>query len=127
MFTSGKAATVFVEGPIIFSVTTVRLQATLLSVRIRNFVHKGLKRLYTDYVTKGVPPDTVDKLRKMLAFLDDMEDPEELTRLLSWKAHMLTGDRKGTWSLSVTANRRLTLRIDTTEREIYDVDLEDYH
>ena len=32
---------------------------------------------------KGVPPDTVDKLRKMLAFLDDMHDPEELRALAS--------------------------------------------
>jgi proteic killer suppression protein len=107
--------------------TSVRLRATVIQVRIRNFVHKGLKRLHTDDATKGVPPDTVDKLRKMLAFLDDMEDPEELRILLSWKAHTLTGDRKGTWSLSVTANRRLTFRIDTAEREIYDVNLEDYH
>ena len=107
--------------------TSVRLQATVVQVRIRNFIHKGLKKLYTDDATKGVPPDTVDKLRKMLAFLDDMEDPEELRMLPSWKAHTLTGDRKGTWSLSVTANRRLTFRIDTTEREIYDVNLEDYH
>jgi len=96
-------------------------------VRIRNFVHKGLKRLYEDDVAKGVPPDTVDKLRKMLAFLDEMEDPEELRALLSWKVHTLTGDRKGTWSLSVTANRRLTFRIEAAEREIYDVNLEDYH
>jgi len=107
--------------------TSVRLQATVVLVRIRNFVHKGLKRLYTDDATKGVPPDTVDKLRKMFAFLDDMEDPEELRMLPSWKAHTLTGDRKGAWSLSVTANRRLTFRIDTAEREIYDVNLEDYH
>jgi proteic killer suppression protein len=63
----------------------------------------------------------------MLAFLDDMEDPEELRALPSWKVHTLTGDRKGTWSLSVTANRRLTFRIGTGEREIYDVNLEDYH
>jgi hypothetical protein len=63
----------------------------------------------------------------MLAFLDDMQDPEELRSLPAWKAHMLTGDRKGTWSLSVTRNRRLTFRIDTTEREICDVNLEDYH
>jgi toxin HigB-1 len=48
----------------------------------------------------------------MLAFLDDMADPEELRTLPSWKVHTLTGDRKGTWSLSVTANRRLTFRID---------------
>ncbi len=107
--------------------TSVRLRATVIQVRIRNFVHKGLKRLYTDDATKGVPPDTVDKLRKMLAFLDDMEDPEELRMLPSWKAHILTGDRKGTWSLSVTANRRLTFHIDTTECEIYDMRLEDYH
>ena len=107
--------------------TSVRLQATVNQVRIRNFIHKGLKKLYADDATKGVPPDTVDKLRKMFAFLDDMEDPEELRTLPSWKAHILTGDRKGTWSLSVTANRRLTFRIDTAEREIYDVNLEDYH
>jgi proteic killer suppression protein len=96
-------------------------------VRIRNFVHKGLKKLYADDVTKSVPPDAVDKLRKMFAFLDDMEDPEELQALPSWKVHTLTGNRKGTWSLSVTANRGLTFRIDTGEREIYDVNLEDYH
>jgi proteic killer suppression protein len=96
-------------------------------VKIRNFVHKGLKRFYEEDSAKGVPPETADKLRKMLAFLDDMQDPEELRSLPVWKAHILTGDRKGTWSLSVTRNRRLTFRIDTTEREIYDVNLEDYH
>jgi proteic killer suppression protein len=86
-----------------------------------------LKKLYEDDVAKSVPPDAADKLRKMLAFLDDMEDPEELRALPSWKVHTLTGDRKGTWSLSVTANRRLTFRIDTGDREIHDVNLEDYH
>jgi toxin HigB-1 len=63
----------------------------------------------------------------MLVFLDAMQDSEELHSLPTWKAHTLTGDRKGTWSLSVTGNRRLTFRIDTKEREIYDVNLEDYH
>ena len=96
-------------------------------MKIRNFVHKGLKRLYEEDKVKGVPPDTVDKLRKMLAYLDDMEDPEELRALTAWKVHTLTGDRKGTWSLSVTRNRRLTFRIDTIENEICDVNLEDYH
>jgi proteic killer suppression protein len=47
--------------------------------------------------------------------------------LPSWKAHTLTGDRKDTWSQSVTAHRRLTFRIDTAEHEIYDVNLEDHH
>jgi toxin HigB-1 len=63
----------------------------------------------------------------MLAFLDDMDEPEELRALSSWKVHTLSGGRKGTWNLSVTANRRLTFRIDTDEDEIYDLNLEDYH
>ena len=96
-------------------------------MKIRSFSHKGLKRLYEDDNPKGVPSDTVDKLRKMLVFLDNMEDPEELHPLPLWRAHTLTGDRKGTWSLSVTANRRLTFRIDTEDKELYDLNLEDYH
>ena len=107
--------------------TCVRLQATIHPVRIRNFIHTGLKKFYEEDSSKGVSPDTVDKLRKMLAFLDDMQDPEELRSLPSWKVHTLTGDRKGTWSLSVTRNRRLTFCVDSAEREIYDVNLEDYH
>ena len=94
---------------------------------MRSFAHKGLNRLYAEGSTKGVPPDSADKLRKMLAFLDDMRDPGELRALPTWKAHLLTGDRKGTWSLSVTCNRRLTFRIDMAELEICDLNLEDYH
>jgi len=96
-------------------------------VKIRNFVHKGLKQLYLENRTKGLPPDTLDNLWKMLAYLDDMEGPEELRSLPTWKAHTLTGDRKGIWSLHVTRNRRLTFRIDTAEGEISDVNFEDYH
>jgi proteic killer suppression protein len=75
---------------------------------IRSFVHKGLKRLYEDNSAKGVPPDTVDKLRKMFAFLDAMQEADELRAVTVWKVHTLLGDRKGTRSLSVTRNRRLT-------------------
>jgi proteic killer suppression protein len=96
-------------------------------VKIRNFAHKGLKRFYTEDSLQGVPPDTADKLRKMLAYLDNLEDPEELRALTVWKVHTLTGDRKGTWTLSVTRNRRLTFRINIVEREICDMNLEDYH
>jgi toxin HigB-1 len=96
-------------------------------VNIRNFTHKGLKRLYLEDSGKGVSPGIVDKLRKMIAYLESMEDLEELRALTAWRAHPLTGDRKGTWSLSVTRNQRLTFRIDAAEHEICDVNLEDYH
>jgi hypothetical protein len=44
-------------------------------VKIRSFVHKGLKMLYLEDRAKGLPPDAVDKLRAMLTFLQDMQDP----------------------------------------------------
>ena len=82
-------------------------------MRIRNFVPQGpAKALRRRQREKGVSSDTADKLRKMFAFLDDMDDADELRSLPSWKAHLLTGDRKGTWSLSVTGNRRLTFGVD---------------
>jgi proteic killer suppression protein len=96
-------------------------------MKIREFVHKGLKKLYEEDSAKGVPASSADKLRKMLAFLDGMGDAEELRGLPAWKAHRLTGDRKGTWSLSVTGNVRLTFCIDAAEREIRAMNLEDYH
>ena len=96
-------------------------------MKVRSFAHKGLKRLYEDANAKGVPASSVDKLQKMLAFLESMQDADELQALASWKAHTLSGDRKGTWSLSVTRNYRLTFRIDAAEQEIFDIDLEDYH
>jgi proteic killer suppression protein len=86
-----------------------------------------LQRLYSEGNVKGVPPDTVDKLRKMFAFLDVMNDVDELRSLTAWKPHTLTGNRKGILSLTVTRNRRLTFRMDMTEREICDVNLENYH
>ncbi len=96
-------------------------------MKIRGFAHRELKRLYEEDEAKGVGFAIADKLRKMLLFLDEMEKPEELRALPTWKAHTLAGNRKGTWSLNVTANRRLTFRFDKAKREICDVDLEDYH
>jgi proteic killer suppression protein len=63
----------------------------------------------------------------MITFLQDMEHPQELRNLPHWKAHQLTGSRKGTWSLTVSRNWRLTFRVDDGASEIHDLDFEDYH
>ncbi len=96
-------------------------------MRIRNILHKGLRRLVEDDVRSGIQPDLVDKLRRMIAFLQDMADESQLKQIANWKAHQLTGNRKGTWSLFVARNWRLTFRIDKTEIEIIDLNYEDYH
>ena len=96
-------------------------------MKIGNVIHKGLRRLIQDDDTTGVQPAVAPKLRRIVSFLQDMEREEELRMVPSWKAHRLTGDRKGAWSLSVTGNWRLTFRIDREEMEIVDLDYEDYH
>ena len=96
-------------------------------MKIRNFVHKGLKQLYEDDSSRGLPAACLDKIRKILGFLDAMEHPSELRTVPAWKAHLLTGDKEGTWSLHVTRNWRLTFRISHDQREVRDVDFEDYH
>ncbi len=90
-------------------------------MKIRNIIHKGVKRLFTEDTPKGVSAATVNKLRMMLAFLQDMESEDELRTIPVWQAHRLTGDR----SLHITPNWRLTFRIE--ENEICDLNLEDYH
>jgi proteic killer suppression protein len=81
--------------------------------------------LYLEDSSKGLPSDAADKLRAMLTFLQDMQDPEKLRAFPLWKAHQLSGDRKGFWSLHVTRNSRLTFQIE--DDEICDVNYEDYH
>lgn len=96
-------------------------------MRIRNVVHKGLRRFIEQDDAGGLKPAVIEKIRRMVSFLQDMEREDELRTVPSWKAHMLTGDRKGTWSLFVTKNWRMTFRIDADEIEIIDLDYEDYH
>jgi plasmid maintenance system killer protein len=96
-------------------------------MRIRNVVHKGLRRFIENDDPGGIQAAVAEKLCRMISFLQEMEGEDELRTVPSWKSHQLTGDRKGTWSLFVTKNWRLTFRIDQAEVEIIDLDYEDYH
>ncbi|MFO1101327.1 MAG: type II toxin-antitoxin system RelE/ParE family toxin [Methylocystis sp.] len=96
-------------------------------MKIRNVIHKGLRRFMEDDDASGLAPVAVPKLRRMISFLQDMAREDELRTVPTWKAHQLTGDRKGTWSLFVTKNWRLTFQIDSEGIEIIDLDYEDYH
>lgn len=74
-----------------------------------------------------LPPAHIDKIRNMLAFLQDMAREDELRTVPGWRPHRLTGERRGTWSLRVTRNWRITFRVDRTTGAITDLDFEDYH
>jgi proteic killer suppression protein len=57
----------------------------------------------------------------MFVFMDAMENADELRSIPTWKPHLVSGDRKGTCSLYVTRNWRITFWIDAAEEEICDV------
>lgn len=56
-----------------------------------------------------------------------MGDVDELKAIPLWRAHTLSGDRRGFWSLTVSRNWRITFGVDDKDDEIVDLDFEDYH
>lgn len=96
-------------------------------MKIVSVKHKGLRRFLETDDASGLPAQYIGKIRNILAFLQDMESPEELRTIPTWKAHQLSGDRKGSWSLFVSRNWRITFRINSTGIEIEELDYEDYH
>jgi len=96
-------------------------------MEIRNVKHKGLRAFIENNQAKGLPAQYIDKIRDIVAFLVEMESIEEIFRLMKYKPHKMTGDRAGTFSLSVTPNWRITFCHDAEANEIFDLDYEDYH
>jgi len=96
-------------------------------MEIRNVLHRGLRRFIERNDDSGLSPSVVEKVRNIVTFLQEMEDVKELRKIPGWNAHQLSGGRKGTWSLTVTRNWRLTFKKGQGEGEILDLDYEDYH
>ena len=93
--------------------------------RIRSIRHRGLKRFVEDDDDRGIRRDLVNRVRNILAALITAPDMSGVQGPPGWRIHQLTGDRAGTWSISVSGNWRITF--DLERDEIYNLDLEDYH
>jgi toxin HigB-1 len=94
-------------------------------MRIATFRHKGIERFYREHDARGVPAQYAEKLRAMLTAIQEAERLSDVERFSGWRLHPLKGDRKGTWSMSLTRNQRLTFKV--RAGGIEDVDIEDYH
>lgn len=97
----------------------------MLHMEIGSIAHRGLRRFFETGNAKGLVGD-VARLRKMLAFVDAATSLEVLAQPPNYGLHPLTGDRVGTWSMTVTRNWRLTFFVDE-DGVLIDVNLEDYH
>lgn len=91
---------------------------------IESIKHKGLRRLYEKNDRSGLRLDMVEKARQILSALEAADGPEDMALPL-FRFHRLTGDRRGTYSVTVKANWRVTFRFH--DGAAHDVDLEDYH
>jgi plasmid maintenance system killer protein len=56
-------------------------------MKIRNVIHKGLRRFIETDDASGLPAPYVSKIGKIVSFLQDMTRAEELRAIPSWKAH----------------------------------------
>lgn len=95
-------------------------------MEIESIRHKALRRFAETGDPRGLPAGVTDRLRNMLAYLVAIDATTELTVPPNFGAHLLNGERTGTWALTVTKNWRMTFRLDDA-KAIVDMDLEDYH
>lgn len=90
-----------------------------------SFKDKALQRFWRTGSTRGLSVTETEKLRRMLSFLASIDDVSEFLRLPRGRPHRLVGEREGTFSVSITANWRLTFIV--IDDAVHDLSLEDYH
>jgi proteic killer suppression protein len=86
--------------------------------------HKGLKRFIEDDDRSKLPADMVDRIQSILTVLNDAQSVEDID-LPSFRLHLLKGDLKGYYAVTVRANWRIIFRFE--DGEALDVDFVDYH
>ena len=91
---------------------------------IKNFLHKGLKKLYSTGHRSGIDPAHEKKLRLILARLDSILKPEDMN-LPGFGFHRLVGSRKDQYAIKVDKNWRIVFKFDGLDA--IDVDYIDYH
>lgn len=91
---------------------------------IKNFKHKGLKKIFEKGSLSGIQAKHADRLRDRLAFLDAAVFIEDMAKP-GYNLHELIGNLKGRWSIVVSGNWRITFEF--KDGDAYIVDYEDYH
>ena len=91
---------------------------------ITGFKHKGLERFFATGSKAGIQPQHAARLRLILGRLNGSTNPKDMN-LPGLELDELRGDRKGTWSVKVSGNWRVTFAFVGKDAE--NVNYEDYH
>lgn len=94
-------------------------------MNIRTIRHRGLRRLIEDDDPREIRGDLVYRTRNILTALIAATGMDGVQGPPGWRIHQLSGDRAGTWSISVSGNWRITFELE--DGDIMKLDLEDYH
>ncbi len=94
-------------------------------MKIRGIQHRGLRRFIERNDKRALPADLFPRIKRAITALISAPSPEKILGPPGWRIHELSGDRAGTWSISVSGNWRITFRV--VEGEIDELNLEDYH
>lgn len=80
---------------------------------IVSFTHKGLKLLWTKGDKSKLPSAMVNKITRLLYLIDNLEIlPDDLQGLNNLRPHILKGDLKDYWSITVTGNWGIIFKFD---------------
>ncbi len=91
---------------------------------ILKFRHKGLERFFLRGTTAGIQAKHARRLRLILGRLNVAREPRDMG-LPGLDLHLLKGERKGTWAVTVSGNWRITFAF--SGPDVVNVDYEDYH
>ena len=91
---------------------------------IKGFRHKGLEDFFARGSKRGIQASHTDRLRLILGRLDAATVPRDMN-LPGLNLHELQGMRRGTWSVKVSGNWRVTFGF--VGKDVERVDYEDYH
>jgi toxin HigB-1 len=94
-----------------------------VSLRVRCFKHRGLKRLYERHDPAEMPPDLADVVERILTALDAAHPPQALD-VPPYRRRPLQGELKGRWSVTVRANGRIVFRFEGADA--FEVESIDY-
>ena len=91
---------------------------------IRNFRHRGLEKYFLSGIKSGIQAEHERRINLILSRLHAATSPKDMD-LPGLRLHGLTGKRKGTWSVNVSGNWRITFEFD--EKDAISVNYVDYH
>ena len=91
---------------------------------IKSFRHKGLRRFFETGSTAGIQAAHARKIRLELTALETAATIEDMA-VPGFHLHLLKGNRKGQWSITVSGNWRITFEF--RDGNAYLLDYEDYH